>query len=316
MKKKLISIVIPVCNEEQNIPLIYRALKDVWAKLPKYDYEFIFVNDGSKDGSGRAVEALAVVDKNIKYMELSRNFGQDIANSAGIDAAKGDAVVMMDADLQHPPEIVPKMVEKWEQGGEVVTGIRTYNHGVGFVRKIGSWFFYKIMQVISDKNLIPGQTDFCLIDRTVADAFTNFSEHRRLTRSLINWLGFRRAFVEFEAPARLHGESNYSHLKLVRQAINSFVSNSLVPLRLAGRLGFIITLFSGLLGLVVFFERYIFGDELGWHVSGSAQLAIINVFLIGIVLMALGIIALYIANIHIEVSGRPLYVVRKQMNIE
>ncbi len=313
MKKKLISIVIPVHNEEKNIPLIYSALKDVRANLPAYAYEFIFVNDGSTDGSAKAVEALAF-DTGVKYIEFSRNFGKEMATTAGIAEATGDAVIMIDADLQHPPALIPEFVARWEKGAEVVVGVRTKNHGEGLTKKGGSWLFYRIMQAISETVIEQGETDFRLIDRIVADAFKQLPEQKRMTRALINWLGFKKEIVSFEAALRVNGTAQYSTGKLVRLALHSFVSNSLLPLRLAGYLGVGITLFSGALGVVVFIQRYIYKDAWGWNVSGTAQLAIINVFLIGIVLMALGIIALYIANIHSEVADRPLYVVRKRKN--
>lgn len=314
MTKRRISIVIPVHNEEKNIPLVYSALQSVWEQIPAYEYEFIFVNDGSTDGSATAIEALTAADPRVKYIEFSRNFGKELATTAGIEAAEGDAVIMLDADLQHPPALIPELVGAWERGAEVVVCLRTKNHGEGLAKRVGSWLFHRIMRAMSETAVERGETDFRLLDRAVADAFKRLPERRRMTRVLINWLGFRRETVYFEAPARENGVAGYSIGKLVHLALNSFVSNSLLPLRLAGYLGLGITSFSGALGTLVFVERYILDDAWGWSVSGSAQLAIINVFLIGIVLMALGIIALYIANIHTEVAGRPLYVARRRVN--
>ena len=315
MKKKLISIIIPVYNEAQNVPLIYHALQKTWESLPEYEYEYIFVDDGSSDNSVQAVGALALGDARVKCVEFSRNFGKEMATTAGIDAATGDAVIMIDADLQHPPSLIPQFIAQWEGGAEVVVGIRTRNNGEGLLKKGGSWLFYHIMAAISETEMSSGETDFRLIDRAVANAFTALREHKRMTRSLINWLGFKKEYIEFEAPARVHGEAKYTTGKLVHLALYSFVSDSLLPLRLAGYLGVAITISSGLLGLAAFFERYVFNDALHWSFSGSAQLAIINAFLIGIVLMALGLIALYIEKIHGEVAARPLYVVRRRKNL-
>lgn len=312
--KKLISIVVPFFNEEENIPLIYAALIAVADALSAYRLELIFVNDGSTDGGGEATAELAATDLRVRYIEFSRNFGKEMATTAGIEAAEGDAVIMLDADLQHPPALIPELVGIWERGAEVVVGVRTKNHGEGLAKRGGSWLFHRIMRAMSETAIERGETDFRLIDRAVADAFKRLPERRRMTRTLINWLGFRRETVCFEAPARENGVAGYSLGKLTHLALNSFVSNSLLPLRLAGYLGLGITSFSGTLGTAVFVERYLLNDAFGWSVSGSAQLAIINVFLIGIVLMALGIIALYIANIHTEVAGRPLYVVRRRRN--
>lgn len=316
MKKKLISIIVPILNEAENVPLVYEAIQSVTRKMPHYEFELIFVDDGSTDGGVDAIGSIASRDKSVKSIEFSRNFGKEMATTAGIEAARGDAVMMIDADLQHPPALIPQFVSLWEKGAEVVIGVRTKNHKEGFAKKAGSWLFYRIMRLISENDMQQGETDFRLIDRAVVDAFKGLSERGRMTRSLINWLGFRKESISFEAPARVNGTAKYSTGKLVGLALHTFVANSLIPLRLAGYLGFAITVFSGILGLVVLFERYILDDAWGWNVSGSAQLAIINVFLIGIVLMALGIIALYIANIHTEVADRPLYVVRKKKNFD
>jgi len=310
--QKSISIVIPVHNEVENIPLVYRAVKAVLNTLPAYTYEIIFINDGSSDDSQKAINALSAEDLLVRGIEFTRNFGKEAATTAGIREAVGDAVICLDADLQHPPELIVELVHKWERGAEVVVGVRSDNSGEGIVKRWGSKLFYAIMSRIGETEMLSGETDFRLIDRTVADVFSALSERGRMTRSLINWLGFKKEIVYFVAPSRLHGQAQYSVSKLVRLAFNTIASNSLVPLRLAGYLGLLITGLSFILGLIVFVERYIYNDVLNWHVTGAAQLTIINVFLIGIVLMALGILALYIGRINEEISRRPLYVARKR----
>jgi dolichol-phosphate mannosyltransferase len=309
--QKTLSIIIPAYNEEKNIPLIYVALVEVWKNIPDYSYEFIFVNDGSSDGSAEAVKSIIDGDDRVRLVDFSRNFGKEIATTAGIHAAIGDAVMMIDADLQHPPRLIPEFISKWEQGAEVVTGIRKQHKGNNLIKSFGSSFYYKIMHSISHTSISSGETDFRLIDRQVVDAFNALTERARMTRALINWLGFKRDYIEFDADERANGVAAYSFSKLIFLALSSFVSHSLLPLRLAGYVGMIITSLSFLLGSVVFVEKYIFHDFLLWRITGSAQLAIINVFLIGIVLAALGLIALYIENIHQEVINRPLYIVRK-----
>lgn len=312
MKKKLISIVIPVHNEEKNIPLVYSEVHTiVGGPAFHYAYEILFVNDGSKDGSQAAINALTAKDEAVRGIEFTRNFGKEAATTAGIREAVGDAVICLDADLQHPPQLIPEFIKRWEGGVEVVVGVRSSNNGEGTVKRYGSKLFHALMSRISDTPTIPGETDFCLLDREVVDAFSMLHERGRMTRSLISWLGYRKEIIPFVAPARLHGEAQYSFVKLFRLAINSIAANSLFPLRAAGYLGFFITVVSFLLSVTVFLERYVFRDALHWGVSGTAQLSIINAFLIGVVLMALGIVALYVGRINEEISRRPLYVVRK-----
>jgi dolichol-phosphate mannosyltransferase len=218
--------------------------------------------------------------------------------------------MLMDADLQHPPERIPDFIKKWEAGADVVVGVRDQNQGEGFVKHVGSKVYYKLMGFLSETELVPGETDFRLIDRKVIDAFKQFTERNRMTRALLNWLGFKRAEVIFTANARLLGKPGYSPLKLTRLALSSFVAHSLFPLKFAGYLGLLIMLVSGVTGVFVFYVKYIANDPWGFNFSGPATLAIINTFLVGIVLACLGLIALYVGTIHEEVANRPLYIVR------
>ena len=308
---KVISIVIPVHNEEKNVPLVYDAVNSAFASMSHYRPEIIFVNDGSTDRTTETVISLTD-DPAVVYLEFTRNFGKEAATSAGIHAATGDAIMMIDADLQHPPHLIPEFIARWEAGADVVVGVRQSNIGEGPIKRLGSRAFYKLMDVISETPMASGETDFRLIDREVADEFNKLTEHARMTRSLINWLGYRAEVIPFDAPERQHGRAAYSIVKLFRLAFHAIVANSLLPLRLAGYLGLVISTISFIFGIVIFVNRYLFGDVMHWHISGPAQLAIINVFLIGVVLMALGAIALYIGKIDAEVTGRPLYVVRKR----
>jgi dolichol-phosphate mannosyltransferase len=309
----LISVVIPCCNEEGNVPRLHQALVDVFAPLvSRYDAEFLFIDDGSTDGTAAAIETLAKNDPRVTLISFSRNFGKEVATTAGIRNAKGAAVIMLDADLQHPPELIPLFLEKWRNSAEVVVGVRKKNKHYTLAKRWGASLYYKMMGTISDTPMLPRETDFRLIDREVADAFNAFTERERSTRALIDWLGFKREYIEFDMDDRANGNASYSIGKLFHLAIYSSISHSLFPLRIAGYLGVFITFFSGLLGLAVIFEQYIFRDVWYWHFSGSAQLGIIDAFLIGIVLSCLGIIALYIENIHSETINRPMYVIRKK----
>lgn len=307
----LISIIVPVHNEEKNVSLIYAELVKVLGET-RYGYEIIFVDDGSTDHSVGEIEKLAARDAKVKPLEFSRNFGKEIATSAGIQSAQGDAVIMIDADLQHPPRTILEFLKKWEEGAEVVIGVRNQSKSEGIIKKVGSYFFYKIINIISDTKSVPQATDFRLLDRKVADEFNRFTEKNRITRGLIDWLGFRREYVRFDADERIHGKPSYSTIKLTELALGSFVSMSLLPLKLAGYLGIIIVTFSVPLGIFIFIQKYIVNDPWGFRFSGPAILTVILLFLVGIILTSLGLIALYIANIQTEVNNRPMYVIRKR----
>lgn len=314
---KLISMIIPVYNEEANAPLIYRKLVKVLDGLKEnYDYEIIFVNDGSEDKSGQIIEDLAEIDKKVKYIEFSRNFGKEIATSAGIHFARGDVAIMIDADLQHPVELIPKFLKKWQEGADIVVGIRENNKGEGLFKRIGSSLFYKIMNIIVETHIISRATDYRLINKKVIQEFDCFTERSRITRGLLDWLGFKRDFIYFNAKKRRSGKARYNHSKLTKLALSTFITHSLFPLKLAGYLGVIITFFSGCLGLFIFIEKYLLDDPLQLNFTGTAALAVLIIFLVGIILCCLGFIALYIANIHNEVTNRPLYIIKKKKNFK
>lgn len=307
-EKKLLSIIVPVYNEEKNVPLFYEEIQVVLNALD-YAWEIIFVNDGSGDKSLVELERLSQKDSRVRVLDFSRNFGKEIAVTAGINHCCGVACIILDADLQHPIEKIPEFIAKWENGAEVVVGVREKNKGEGLVKKIGSYFFYKVINRISEMEIVTRATDFRLLDRVVIDEFNKLSERNRMTRALIDWLGFKRGYVNFEANERIHGVPAYSFWKLVRLAFNSIISFSLFPLKLAGYLGIFITFLSGLLGILITIDRY---GTRQFNFSGSVILAVVILFLIGIVLICLGLIALYIANIHAEVTSRPMYIVRRK----
>ena len=312
--KSLISIIIPVYNEEENITPLYKELKAVLEKL-SYQHEIIFINDGSIDKTEESILSLMEKDAHIMYLEFSRNFGKESATSAGLHYAKGNAAIMIDADLQHPPILIPKLIEKWEQGADIVIGVRNKNQNENLLNNIGSYFFYKIMNTIGETKIMPRATDFRLVDRKVIEEFNRFTERQRITRGLLDWIGFKRDYVYFDTEDRRFGKAQYSFIKKIRLGMSSFVTHSLIPLKLAGYLGVFITLFSGFFGLFIIIEKYIFQDPWNMKFSGLSILAVFVSFLMGVTLMCLGLIALYIANIKIEVTNRPLYVVKTKKNI-
>jgi polyisoprenyl-phosphate glycosyltransferase len=308
-----ISIIIPCFNEAAGLVALHDELTKVVDGLP-YEFEILIVDDGSTDATRATLERLHTADSRVQPMELARNFGKEIAVTAGLHAATGEAAIVMDADLQHPPSLIPELLDRWEHGAEVVVGVRVKNRAsAGMLKRSSSALFYRFMNLIAtDTALTPGATDYRLLDRLVIDEFNRFTERGRLTRGLIDWLGFSRDQVSFVPAARVTGAPTYTWRKLFRLGMHSVVSLSLFPLRLAGYLGVIIIALSLPLGLFMFIEKYLMGDPLGYSFTGTAQLAVLVVFLVGVVLVCLGMMSLYIAAIYNEVTNRPLYVLRKR----
>ena len=309
---KLISIIIPCYNEEKNIFPVYDAIVKKWNEnlINNYNLEFVFVDDGSQDNTVEEIKKIAKKDNRIKLIEFSRNFGKEAATSAGLHGCKGDACIMIDADLQHPVRVLPEFVHRWEEEGiEVLIGVRRSSKSDNFIKRTGSRVFYKIMRLISEVPIVPNATDYRLLDRQVIDAFNDLSERNRITRGLIDWLGFKRRLLYFDADERNDGEASYSIFKLIQLAVNSIISLSLFPLRFAGYLGVFIVIVSGGLGIIMFVDRYLV--NWGLNFSGTAILANITLFLVGVVLMSLGLLAFYIGHIYHESQGRPLYIIRK-----
>lgn len=309
---KTLSIIVPAYNEEKNIRPFYDAFKGVFQSLEsKYQYELIFVNDGSVDHTDDEIGKIVATDDRVRYIDFSRNFGKEIATTAGINLCSGDACMILDADLQHPVELIPDFVKKWEEGFEVVVGIREKSKSDSWIKILGGKVFYWLLNQIADTKIIPNATDFRLLDRVVIDEFNHFSEAKRLTRGLIDWLGFKRAYITFQANDRLHGTASYSIWKLAKLALHSFMSLSLFPLKVAGYIGIFITTLSFISGSYIFIGKYFFHWYWALTFSDSEDLAIFIVFLVGILLMSIGLISIYIANIHEEVIKRPLYVMRR-----
>ena len=307
--KSLISFVIPVFNEQDNLKWHYEKLLDYFSKR-EFKYEIIYIDDGSSDDSRELIKGLKATNPCVRYLSFSRNFGKEAATSAGLREASGDAVVMIDADGQHPIETVDSFIKEWNNGFEVVVGMRKSNSKEGAIKKYGSKLFYKLLNSIVSGDVMPGSTDFRLVDRAVVDEFNKFTEHNRITRGLIDWLGFKRAYVEFNAPARHGGKATYSFRKLLKLALHAFVSQTTKPLQFAGMLGFVVMFISAGLSTFVLVEKYLFGDVFNLAITGTAILGLFISFLIGLVLICQWLLALYVESIHSETQNRPLYVIR------
>lgn len=307
--KFLLSIVVPVYNEGAGLADFHDSLMPQVTDVVGDSYEVIYVNDGSSDDTAEVVAGLHHKDAKVKLISLSRNFGKENALTAGLAQAKGDAVLSIDGDGQHPVELIPQFVEVWQAGAQVVIGVRDGEHGQSAWKRWQSHLFYSIFNRLSEQKLIPGSTDFRLIDRDVQKAFLELTENDRITRGLIDWLGFKRQIIRFTPHTRQHGTASYSQRKLMILAVNSFVSLTRTPLYLFGYLGVFITGFSFVLGVAVFVEQLLLGDPLHWNFTGTAMLGILTVFFVGLVLLSQGILSLYISLLHNQSKQRPLYVV-------
>ncbi len=306
----LISIIIPIYNESEGIKTFHtKHLLPALAKEAPLSFEIIYVNDGSKDDTLKKIHSLTKEIFPIRIVNLSKNFGKEIATTAGIFQAKGDAIVIMDGDGQHPPAEIGRFIKEWQNGAQVVVGVRSSNEKEGVVKKYGSKFFYKLFNATAGHEIIPRSTDYRLIDRVVQKEFLSFSERNRITRGLIDWLGFDKTYITFSSPARIAGSASYSFNQLIKLAFNSFISLSLRPLFLVGWAGAAITLLSLIIGILVLIEQFILGDPLNLNITGSALLGIFISFLVGIVLMSQGIMSVYLSHVHGQTQARPLFVI-------
>lgn len=308
---KLISVVVPVYDEEGGIlDFLDGQLLPVLSKL-KYDAEVVIVDDGSRDKTLEKIKASKILNSGtlVNVVALTKNFGKEVALTVGLEAANGNAVIMIDADGQHPAEEIPKLIEKWEDGALIVTAV---NSGNTTKHRLRSGIYYKIMKMMGNKNVMPGAMDFRLLDRMVVDEFNQLTERNRLTRGLIDWLGFDQEYIKVKTRGRKNGKPTYSTKKLAGLALDSMVSSSRTPLVIFGYLGAFITIFSVLFGLFILVEQYIMGDPLKLDWSGAVAMSVFVSFLVGLVLVSQSITALYISQIHAEAKGRPLYVVNKK----
>lgn len=306
---KKISVVIPAHNEEGNISLIYQRIKTVFSQLEDYYFEIIFVNDGSRDRTQLILEELATNHSEIKFIEFSRNFGHQPAVKAGMDFADGNAVISMDADLQHPPELIPEMIRKWEEGFDVVLTSRKYPKEISYFKKKTSEIFYRFLSRISDVDLKKGGgSDFRLMDASVVEVFKKFNEDDLFLRGLTSWMGFRQASVNFLAGERNAGESSYNIKKMMKFAFTGITAFSVKPLYLAAYLGFMFSVLSVVGYGIYVIESFVSGTE----ISGWASLIMTIVFFGGLQLIIVGIFGIYLGKIFKQVKERPNYIIRSK----
>jgi dolichol-phosphate mannosyltransferase len=301
-----LSVVCPCYNEQEVVETFYAELKKVLTTAG-LEHEIIFVDDGSYDHTLESLNQIAGQDASVKVYSFTRNFGHQIALTAGLDAAKGGVLVMLDSDLQHPPSLIPEMVAKWKEGYEIVSAVRKNTDGASFYKRFTSRAFYRLINLLSDIEIPEGAADFCLLSRKAYTALRNMPEKHRFLRGMVSWVGMKRTFLPYAAGARHAGRSKYSLFKMITLATEAVVSFSSLPLKLATRIGLVISL-AGFFYLLWILLGYLL---IGNLVSGWGSLICVVLILGGWQLTFIGLIGQYLARIFEEVKGRPLYVLKQ-----
>ena len=302
---KKISVLVPCYNEEQSLPLLYDELLRVVDKLPEYEWEFMFVNDGSKDNTLQLLASMREKDRRVNYLDLSRNFGKENAMLAGFDYVTGDCMILMDADLQDPPSLIPELLKEWENGYQDVYARRRDRGRESWLRKKFSMLFYRILDHSTRFDILQNVGDFRLLDRQCIDALCKMRETERYTKGMFCWIGFNKKEVVFDRGDRAAGDSKWNFKSLFNLAIEGITSFTTAPLRFATIIGFIVALGAFLAGSFYLVKTIIYGDQ----VRGFTTLIVFISFFGGLQLMAIGILGEYLGRIFNEVKGRPVYLV-------
>jgi glycosyltransferase involved in cell wall biosynthesis len=308
MPSPVLSVVIPVFNEKANIAPLLARLTPVLEQLTP-DWEVVFVDDGSADDTFARIRAARLVEERVGVLSFSRNFGKEVAIAAGLDHARGEAVVIMDADLQHPPEVIAEFVERWREGYVMVYGQRTDRIGETPLKRTAARLFYRLFERFGETGLPRGAGDFRLIDRRGVDALKSLGERARFSKGLYAWIGFRSIGVPFMVEQRLHGSTKFSYRKLFSFAFDGITSFTTVPLRVWTYIGTVISIFSIVAAAYYLFRTLLFGTDL----PGFPSQIVSVMFFSGVQLMSLGVIGEYVGRIFAEVKSRPLYVVAERL---
>ena len=310
---KKISAVIPMYYEEEVAQECYNRVKKVLDGIEGYEHEIIFVNDGSKDNTLSILEEIAAKDKNVKVISFSRNFGHQAAVTAGLKEVTGDAIIILDADLQDPPELIPDMLKYWEKGYEVIYGKRKTRKGESAFKLLTAKMFYKTLNALSDVEIPKDTGDFRLADRKVVDVINQMPEHNKFLRGLFSWVGFKQMPYEYERQERVAGKTKYPLKKMIKLASDGIIGFSTKPLKLVGGLG-IISIVISIIILIYAILSYAFK----WNslIPGWTSIMVTMTFLSGIILLSLWMIGEYIIRIYSESKGRPQYIIEKKINID
>ncbi|GBD54657.1 glycosyltransferase [Microcystis aeruginosa NIES-298] len=306
------SLIIPIYNEEETIPELYRRVSDVMDSLDD-SVELILINDGSRDRSLKLMRELQERDARVCYISFARNFGHQAAVTAGLNFARGQVIVVLDADLQDPPELIPKMIESWQAGYHVVYAQRTKRKKESWFKRLTAYVFYRLLRQLADVDIPADTGDFCLMDRQVVDVLNSMPERNRYIRGLRAWIGFRQTAVKFERDPRFAGEVKYTFKKSLALAVNSLVSFSKIPLRISTYLGLFSALIALLMALLVLYWRLQQPDS---PVTGLATILIAVFFLGSVQLISIGILGEYVGRIYEEVKGRPAYTIAEIAGLE
>lgn len=310
---KKISIVIPAYNEEEVLNKLIERLAILINNTPKYEFEVIFVNDGSQDKTLEILEEIAQKEKRLKILSFSRNFGHQAAVTAGIKYVTGDAVVIIDADLQDPPELIPQMIELWEQGNEVIYGKRKKRKGESAFKLLSAKMFYKTLNALSDVEIPKDTGDFRLVDRKVINVINQMPEHNKFLRGLFSWVGFKQYAFEYERQERKAGKTKYPFKKMKKLASDGIISFSTKPLKMLGGIGIISIIIS--IGILIY-SLISYALKLNNLAPGWTSIMVTVTFLGGIQLLSVWIMSEYIARIYDETKQRPEYIIDKKINIE
>lgn len=302
---KTVTIIIPCYNEEKSLEVLYERLQNVLGRINRYEFKLLLVNDGSNDNTLAKMKELRIKDSSVSYLSLSRNFGKENAMLAGLDYAVGDAVIIMDADLQDPPELIPQMLQEWENGFDDVYARRLSRAGETWIKKSTAHCYYRILKKFSDIDIPADVGDFRLLDRQAVNALCSLREKQRYTKGLFSWIGYNKKELLFDRNPRIAGNSKMNFIKLFGLAIDGITSFSVAPLRLATVLGFVISSVAFIYLLFVIAKTLLFGDP----VAGYPSMISIILFIGGIQLLVLGIIGEYVGRIFYEAKARPDYLV-------
>lgn len=303
--KRTVTILVPLYNEETVLPLFYDEISRVIDAAPDYGFTLLFVDDGSKDASLSIVRNLATQDPRISYVALSRNFGKERALLAGFDASDGDATIVIDADLQDPPSLIPELLEKWEAGYQDVYAQRRTRQGETWLKKMTAATYYRLLQKITRVEIQADTGDFRLLDRVCVDALKQFRETERNTKALFSWVGFKKCAVLYDRDPRAAGDTKFNYLRLTNLAIDGITSFTTAPLRVSGLIGLAASLVAFVYLIVIVMQALFFGSD----VAGYPSLMAVILFLGGVQLMSIGVIGEYVGRIFNETKARPVYLV-------